>query len=127
MPGTARRDETPGSTNLSQDLGWAALLLLHLLALLLAAVRAQAGQCTRQGEAAAGARGRAVRPEVARDAATLLEGQRAIWLAAEAHLLPSARGAGEAVRVGGRRAHGTARGVVKRRAPREVARGHVHV
>ena len=89
-------------------------------ALLLAAVRAQAGQCTRQGEAAAGARGRAVRPEVARDAATLLEGQRAIWRAAEAHLLPS-----EAVRVGGRRAHGTARGVVKRRAPREVARGRV--
>ena len=92
-------------------------------ALLLAAVRAQASQCTRQGEAAAAARGRAVGPKVARDAATLLEGQRAIWLAAEAHLLPSAGGAGEAV--GGRRAHGRARGVDKRRAPREVARGRV--
>ena len=83
-------------------------------ALLLAAVRAQAGQYTRQGEATPAARGCAARPEVAQSAATLVEGQRAIWLAAEAHLLPSPGGGGEAV--GGRRAHGKSRGVVKRRA-----------
>jgi hypothetical protein len=84
-------------------------------ALLLAAVRGQAGQYTHQGEAAPAARGCAVRPEVAQSAATLVEGQRAIWLAAEAHLLPSAGGGGGEA-VGGRRAHGKSRGVVKRRA-----------